>query len=152
MLGLHQFHVGQSKSAAWVKGASAPTAIAQTNLKSKLRSGEAGTQSSRNSHSTGSPKLAAALGDAIRHVSKKQGVSQERLALLAEIDRSYVGRGERGDNNVAVLTLLKVATALDTTIAQMRLALLTGHDDSRSLGNSLCVANLLAAMVCLQMP
>lgn len=85
-------------------------------------------------------------------MSKKQGVSQERLALLAEIDRSYVGRGERKDNNVAVLTLLKVATALDTTIAQMRLALLAGHDDSRSLGNSLCAANLLAAMVCLQMP
>ena len=61
----------------------------------------------------------AALGDAIRHVRKKQGISQERLALLAEIDRSYVGRVERGDNNVAVLTLLKVATALDTTIAQL---------------------------------
>lgn len=61
----------------------------------------------------------AALGDAIRLVRKKQGISQERLALLAEIDRSYVGRVERGDNNVAVLTLLKVANALDTTIAQL---------------------------------
>jgi len=38
----------------------------------------------------------AALGDAIRRVRKKQGISQERLALLAEIDRSYIGRVERG--------------------------------------------------------
>lgn len=61
----------------------------------------------------------AALGDAIRHSRIKQGITQERLALLAEVDRSYVGRVERGDNNVAVLTLLKLATALDTSIAQL---------------------------------
>ena len=61
----------------------------------------------------------AALGNAIRHARKKQGITQERLALLAEIDRSYVGRVERGDNNVAVLTLLKLATALGTSIAQL---------------------------------
>ena len=56
---------------------------------------------------------------AIRQARTKQGVSQEKLALLAEIDRSYVGRVERGDNNVAVLTLLKLAHALDTSIAAL---------------------------------
>jgi transcriptional regulator with XRE-family HTH domain len=56
---------------------------------------------------------------AIRQARTKQGVSQEKLALLAEIDRSYVGRVERGDNNVAVLTLLKLAHALDTSIADL---------------------------------
>lgn len=61
----------------------------------------------------------ANLGDAIRLVRKRQGISQERLALLADIDRSYVGRVERGDNNVAVLTLLKLAQALDTSVAQL---------------------------------
>jgi transcriptional regulator with XRE-family HTH domain len=34
------------------------------------------------------------------------------LALLADVDRSYVGRVERGDNNVALLTLLKLSGAL----------------------------------------
>ena len=61
----------------------------------------------------------AALGDAIRRIRRNQGISQERLALLADIDRSYVGRVERGDNNVAVLTLLKLANALGTTVAQL---------------------------------
>jgi len=60
-----------------------------------------------------------ALGEAIRHVRKQRGVSQEKLALLAEIDRSYVGRVERGDNNVAVLTLLKVAHALEITLEDL---------------------------------
>ncbi len=57
-----------------------------------------------------------ALGEAIRRTRKQQGISQEKLALMAEIDRSYIGRVERGDNNVAVLTLLKIAKALDVSL------------------------------------
>ena len=39
--------------------------------------------------------------------------------MLAEVDRSYVGRVERGDNNVAILTLRKLAKALDTSVAKI---------------------------------
>lgn len=53
-----------------------------------------------------------ALGEVIRTTRLAQSVSQEALALMAGVDRSYVGRIERGDNNVAVLTLLKLAAAL----------------------------------------
>jgi transcriptional regulator with XRE-family HTH domain len=52
------------------------------------------------------------LGQAIRRVRLDKGISQEKLALLAELDRSYVGRVERGDNNIALLTLIKLAGAL----------------------------------------
>lgn len=47
------------------------------------------------------------------------GISQEKLALLAEVDRSYVGRVERGDNNIAVLTLARLARALDISISKL---------------------------------
>ena len=60
-----------------------------------------------------------ALGKAIREVRLSKGISQERLALLSEVDRSYVGRVERGDNNVAVLTLARLAAALDLTLAKL---------------------------------
>lgn len=60
-----------------------------------------------------------ALGGAIRRIRLSKGISQEKLALLAEVDRSYVGRVERGDNNVAVLTLARLAHALETTIAEL---------------------------------
>jgi len=60
-----------------------------------------------------------ALGEAIRRSRKAQGITQERLALLAEVDRSYMGRVERGDNNVAVLTLIRLANALQITVAQL---------------------------------
>lgn len=60
-----------------------------------------------------------ALGKAIREVRLSKGISQEKLALLSEVDRSYVGRVERGDNNVAVLTLARLADALDLTLAKL---------------------------------
>jgi transcriptional regulator with XRE-family HTH domain len=60
-----------------------------------------------------------ALGDAIRRIREAKSISQERLALVAEVDRSYVGRIERGDNAPAVLTLLKLAGALDLTLASL---------------------------------
>lgn len=60
-----------------------------------------------------------ALGKAIRELRLSKGISQEKLALLAEVDRSYVGRVERGDNNVAVLTLARLASALDLSVAKL---------------------------------
>jgi transcriptional regulator with XRE-family HTH domain len=59
------------------------------------------------------------LGDAIRAMRISKDISQEGLALLAGVDRSYVGRVERGDNNVAVLTLIKIAQAMDVTVAEL---------------------------------
>ena len=60
-----------------------------------------------------------ALGEAIRRVRLSKDISQERLALLAEVDRSYVGRVERGDNTVALLTLFRLAGALDISISKL---------------------------------
>lgn len=60
-----------------------------------------------------------ALGGAIKRIRLEQNISQERLALLAEVDRSYVGRVERGDNNVAILTLARLANALDIPISKL---------------------------------
>lgn len=60
-----------------------------------------------------------ALGEAIRRVRRQRGISQEKLALIADIDRSYVGRVERGDNNVAVLTLLKLTQALEISLVDL---------------------------------
>ena len=64
-------------------------------------------------------RILLALGKTIREVRLSKGISQEKLALLSEVDRSYVGRVERGDNNVAVLTLARLAAALDLSIAKL---------------------------------
>jgi len=46
-------------------------------------------------------------------------MSQEALADLAEIDRSHMGRIERGERNVTILNLRKIAKSFDKTMAQL---------------------------------
>lgn len=60
-----------------------------------------------------------ALGGAIRKRRREQGLSQEQLAERAGLDRSYLGQVERGENSVALLPLVSVATALGLTLEQL---------------------------------
>ncbi len=53
-----------------------------------------------------------ALGSAIRTARAERGISQEKLAAAAGADRSHMGRIERGENNVSVLTVLRLAEAI----------------------------------------
>ena len=54
------------------------------------------------------------LGRRIRFLRKSLGLSQEKLALKARVDRSYLGAVERGEQNVSYMTLRRIITALDT--------------------------------------
>lgn len=63
--------------------------------------------------------ILVALGAAIRSHRKLQNLSQEKLADLASLDRSYVGQVERGENSIALLPLARVASALNTTLSTL---------------------------------
>lgn len=52
------------------------------------------------------------IGWNLRRIRVARGLSQERLALEASIDRAYVGRVERGQENVTVSTLEALANTL----------------------------------------
>lgn len=54
------------------------------------------------------------LGAAIRARRKVLKISQEALADLAEIDRSHMGKIERGERNVTLLNVLRIAKALQS--------------------------------------
>lgn len=56
--------------------------------------------------------LLVTLGKTIRRTRKALGMSQEGLALTADLDRSYVGGLERGEHNLTLVSLSKIATAL----------------------------------------
>ena len=56
--------------------------------------------------------LLIALGEALRARRKALGVSQEQLALLAGVDRAYVGGVERGEHNLTTMTLGQLCEAL----------------------------------------
>lgn len=50
---------------------------------------------------------------------KERGISQEELALKCEIDRSYMGSIERGEQNSGLLHIAKIARALNVKIAEI---------------------------------
>lgn len=56
--------------------------------------------------------LLGQLGHAIQADRKAKGLSQEALADAAGIDRSHMGKIERGERNVTLLNVLRIARAL----------------------------------------
>ncbi|TCK59853.1 helix-turn-helix domain-containing protein [Seleniivibrio woodruffii] len=59
------------------------------------------------------------LGNRIRELRKKKGLSQEKLAQRSNISPKYVGEIERGEVNISVSVLTELANALDTTVAEL---------------------------------
>ncbi len=61
-------------------------------------------------------ELAIALGRNIRKIRKEKNLSQEKLALMCGLDRSYMGRIERGEVNITVLKLYEISKVLEVDI------------------------------------
>jgi transcriptional regulator with XRE-family HTH domain len=53
-----------------------------------------------------------ALGEAIRAARREQGYGQDGFAARVGLDRSYFGAVERGEFNITLSTLLKIAGGL----------------------------------------
>ncbi len=64
-------------------------------------------------------KALVRLGAAIRQRRKEIGLSQETLAVDAGLDRSYMGGVERGEHNLSVMNLQRIAIALRTKMSSL---------------------------------
>lgn len=54
------------------------------------------------------------VGTRIRELRIAIGLSQEKLSFACNLDRTYVGSVERGERNISVINLNKIAIALKT--------------------------------------
>ncbi len=63
--------------------------------------------------------LVANFGLAIRQLRERQGLSQEKLSELSELNRSYVGEVERGRAIASIVTAHKLAHALNVDVAAL---------------------------------
>jgi transcriptional regulator with XRE-family HTH domain len=63
--------------------------------------------------------LQAAFGQAVRRARNARKVSQEKLAELSEINRTYMGDVERGERNLALKNMSKIARALGLRLSQL---------------------------------
>ena len=61
-------------------------------------------------------KRMVAFGKRVREVRKSKGISQEKLAEMAGIDRSYMGNIERGEKNITLKKIYEICDALQIDI------------------------------------
>jgi len=52
------------------------------------------------------------FGERVRELRKLKELSQESLALACGLDRTYIGGVERGERNISLLNIYKIAEAL----------------------------------------
>lgn len=64
------------------------------------------------------PKHRRALGENIRSFRKQVGFSQEKLAEKAELDPTYVSDVERGEANISVDALIRIAKAVKAPVSE----------------------------------
>lgn len=61
-------------------------------------------------------ELTVNLGKRIKELRKKNNISQEKLAFLAELDRTYVNSVENGKRNISIINIGKIANSLNTDL------------------------------------
>lgn len=59
------------------------------------------------------------LGLSVRKARHRLGLSQEGLAERADLHWTYIGQIERGERNVSLLNIVKLARGLGTTAARL---------------------------------
>lgn len=59
------------------------------------------------------------FGVRVRAIRAQRGLSQEDLARLAKIDRTYIGGIERGERNAGIKNIWRIADALGVSAADL---------------------------------
>ncbi len=58
------------------------------------------------------------FGKKLKQLRTEKGISQESLALAADLDRTYIPSIEKGERNVSITVVEKLAKALDVSITE----------------------------------
>lgn len=59
------------------------------------------------------------FGLMVRSHRNKQNLTQEQLADLCELDRTYIGSVERGERNISLISIHKIASALKINVKEL---------------------------------
>lgn len=59
------------------------------------------------------------FGKRVKELRQSKKLSQEKLANLAEVDRTYLPEVERGERNISLVVAEKIAHALNTKLATL---------------------------------
>lgn len=59
------------------------------------------------------------FGKRVRELRVQQGLSQEALAFACNLDRTYIGGVERGERNISLINIHRIATALQVEPSEL---------------------------------
>lgn len=59
------------------------------------------------------------FGKKVRYLRKLKNLSQDELAELCELHRTYIGSVERGERNITLINANKIANALSVSLAEL---------------------------------
>lgn len=58
------------------------------------------------------------VGKRIKELRNEASITQEQLALLAELDRTYIASVEKGKRNISIINLHKISRALNISLEE----------------------------------
>jgi len=64
-------------------------------------------------------EISIKFGEKVRELRIKKGLSQEKLAEIADVHRTYIGMIERAEKNITLVNIEKIAKALNVSISSM---------------------------------
>lgn len=64
-------------------------------------------------------KAAKSFGRRLRQLRQERSWSQEELSTRADISKNYIGEIERGENNVSIHYISRLAAALGVTLGEL---------------------------------
>ena len=64
-------------------------------------------------------KILIKFGDKVREIRIAKGLSQEQLAHIADVHRTYIGMIERAEKNITLINIEKIANALEISINEL---------------------------------
>ena len=74
------------------------------------------------------------FGKRVRELREKMGISQEELGHRAKIHRTYIGSVERGEQNISLKNIYKIAQALNVSLSDLfKFLIITSISKSDSL-------------------
>jgi len=64
-------------------------------------------------------EISIKFGNKAREIRTKKGFSQEYLAHIANVDRTYIGMIERAERNITLVSMEKIANALEVPLKDL---------------------------------
>lgn len=77
-------------------------------------------------------KVKKVFGAKVRIRRERGGMSQEKFAEIVGLHRTYIGMVERGEKNISLINIVKIANGLGITVAELFNTVVGGEHEEKN--------------------